>query len=152
MRLLMLAILGVISFAASAQDNYYFESTPVVFPKVSDCPEDNYLSKNVLIKLEQFNQIYTKKVELGGPQYIMSTEIIKPDLYYSIQKLSKYFCKSMKKGTITKDEAEAELVAILDKCFQIFSQDTTPIEAELRAVNNPEAIVGIFDKIVIKQE
>jgi len=152
MRLLLFILFGfVIQFSVCAQERYYFEKTPEIFPDISECPENEYLSKEVSIKLEQFNQLYTNQVERKGAHYIASTEIIKPDLYYSIQRLSKYFCKCMKKGMIKKDEAERELLVILEKCLQIASQDTRPVEAELRAANDPNAIVEIFDKIVIQQ-
>lgn len=153
MKLLVLAfILVLLSHYAKAQIEYVFESTPVKFPKVDECPQNDYLSKDVRIKLEQFNLVYTKKVEIGAPQFISSIEIIKPDVYYSIQKLSKYYCKCLKKGIISQAAVEDELAAILDKCFQIFEKDTKPIEAELRATNNPEDIVNVFDKIVIRQQ
>jgi hypothetical protein len=51
---------------------------------------------------------------------------------------------------MVRENAENELKSILDKCIQIVSKDTTPIEAELRAANNPAEIVGVFNKIVIK--
>jgi hypothetical protein len=79
-----------------------------------------------------------------------STEIIKPDLYYSIRKLADYYCRCLKKGSMTREKAEDILKSVLDKCIQIASKDTTPIEAELRAANNPQEIVGVFDKIIIK--
>ena len=147
---LMLCFVFVTVVFASAQEQYVFESSPITIPKIEQCPEDNYLSENVRMKLEQFNLIYTRKVERGSPQYMAATEIIKPDLYYSIQKLTRYFCKCMKKGTIGKASAESELASILDKCFQIVSQDTTPLEAELRATNNPEEMIHVFAKITIR--
>ncbi|WP_163711841.1 hypothetical protein [Mangrovibacterium lignilyticum] len=56
----------------------------------------------------------------------------------------------MKKGILQKEIAEDEFRKILEKCLMIVEKDTTPLEAELRATNNPAEIVGVFDKIVIK--
>lgn len=136
--------------AAKAQQSYVFESSPVSYPKIEDCPQNDLLSPELRIKLEQFNQIYSKKVSTGAPDFQTSIEIIKPDLYYSVQKLSKYFCKCLKKGILQKDQAENEFRIILEKCLQIAQRDTSPIEAELRTTSNPIEIVCIFDKIVIK--
>ena len=50
-----------------------------------------------------------------------------------------------------KENAEDEFRKILEKCIQIVQEDTSPLEAELRATSNPVELVGIFDKIVIKK-
>ena len=148
--LLLVCIGGLLTFAANAQENYIFEGVPVIYPKIVDCPQNQYLSKDVRVKLEQFNLLYSKKVSMGAPDFQTSIEIIKPDVYYSVQKLSKYFCKCLKKGTIQKEKVEDEFKDILEKCLQIAQKDTSPIEAALRSTNNPVEIVGIFDKIIIK--
>lgn len=152
MRILLLFTLSV-WFAASsafAQKSYVFESSEVELPQILDCPQNEPLSPGLAIKLEQFNQLYSKKITLGAPSFQTSIEILKPDLYYSVQKLSKYFCKCLKKGILRKEQAETEFETILDKCLQIASRNTTSIEAELRSATNPTEIVGIFDRIVIK--
>ncbi|MFV0376620.1 MAG: hypothetical protein ACK5JD_04870 [Mangrovibacterium sp.] len=138
------------AIAANAQQSYIFESSPISYPQIKDCPQNDLLSLELSIKLEQFNQLYSKKVSTGAPDFQTSIEIIKPDLYYSVQKLSKYFSKCLKKGTLQKDQAENEFRTILEKCLQIAQRDTSPIEAELRTTSNPAEIVCIFDKIVIK--
>jgi hypothetical protein len=51
---------------------------------------------------------------------------------------------------MTREKAEDTLKSVLDKCIQIASKETAPIEAELRMANNPQEIVGVFDKIIIK--
>lgn len=146
----MLTILLLIGFAAKAQDLYVFEGTEVRFPVIDCFHQEVYLSEDLCLKLAQFDLMYTKKIKNSTQRVMPSTEIIKPDLYYSIRKLADYYCKCLKKGIVTPEKAEKELKSILDKCIQIASRDTTPIEAELRAANNPQEIVGVFNKIIIK--
>lgn len=152
MRYLMIVLfVGCCAVCGKAQEKYVFnaDNRPTV-PKIDECPPNQYLSEDIRIKLAQFDQIYSKKIMMGAPEFQTSFEIIKPDLYYSVQKLSKYFCKCMKKGTIKKETAENQFGKILEKCISIVKEDTSPLEAELRATSNPVELVGIFDKIVIK--
>lgn len=146
----LVTLIVLFVFSAKAQEKYVFESSKIEYPKIEDCPQNDLLSPDVRIKLEQFNQLYAKQVSTGAPDFQTSFEILKPDLYYSVQKLSKYFCKCLKKGTLQKEVAENEFRVILEKCLQIAQRDTAPIEAELRVASNPTDIVGVFDKIVIK--
>ena len=151
MKLLLFCLFFIfLSVVGRCQKQYVFDSRPVKYPEVKECPDDEYLSRDVRMKLAQFDLIYTKTIDPTSSRFIPSMEIIKPDLYYSVQKLSKYFCKCLKKGTIPKQEAENQFRNILDKCIQIFSCDTGPIEAELRATNDPKDIVSVFNKIVIR--
>lgn len=140
----------LIAFDAKAQDLYVFEGSAIEFPEIDQYHQEVYLSQDLCLKLAQFDMVYTKKMDHSSLKVMPSTEIIKPDLYYSIRRLADYYCKCLKKGVVTKEKAENELKSVLDKCIQIASKDTAPIEAELRAANNPQEIVDIFDKIIIK--
>ncbi|PTN09329.1 hypothetical protein [Mangrovibacterium marinum] len=139
-----------IAWGTEAQEKYVFHADSLSFPIIEECPPNEYLSIDTRIKLAQFNQMYSREINMGAPNFQTSVEILKPDLYYSVQKLSKYFCKCLKKGIIKKDEAEIEFRSILDKCMLIVQKDTSPLEAELRATSNPSEIVGIFEKIEIQ--
>jgi hypothetical protein len=142
--------LVLITFTAKAQDLYVFESSAVEFPEINQFRQEVFLSKDICLKLAQFDMVYTRRIDRSTRQVMPSTEIIKPDLYYSIRKLADYYCKCLKKGIVSKEKAESVLKSVLDKCIQIASKDTGPIEEELRAANNPQEIVGVFDKIIIK--
>jgi hypothetical protein len=144
------SFLILMTFAVKAQDSYVFEGTVIDFPEINRYHQEVYLSKDLCLKLAQFNLIYTKKIDRSTDKTIPSTEIIKPDLYYSIRKLTDYYCKCLKKGIVSHEKVEDELKSVLDKSIQIAYQDTRPVEAELRAANNPQEIVGIFNKIIIK--
>lgn len=146
----LIVVLFFLGFSATGQDLYVFEGTEVEFPVIDRFHQQNYLSQDICLKLAQFDLVYTRKIKDSAQRIMASTEIIKPDLYYSIRKLADYYCKCLKKGIVTQEKAENELKSILDKCIQIASKDTTPIEAELRAANNPQEIMGVFNKIIIR--
>ncbi len=147
---ILFCLLSFMTVCTEAQEKWVYEATPLSLAPIAECEQNQYLSEDVRMFLSKFNQVYSKKVNMGAPDFQTSIEIIKPDLYYSVQKLSKYFCKCMKKGTLEKNVAEDEFRNILKKCLQIVQRDTSPIEAELRATNNPADIVGVFDRIVIE--
>ncbi|MGV8096643.1 MAG: hypothetical protein AB2L24_32705 [Mangrovibacterium sp.] len=142
--------LVLITFTAKAQDLYVYEGSAIEFPVINQFRQEVYLSKDLCLKLAQFDLVYTKRIDRSGKQVMPSTEIIKPDLYYSIRKLADYYSKCLKKGIVSREKAEDVLSSILDKCIQIASKDTAPVEAELRSANNPQEIVSVFDKIIIK--
>ncbi|MGQ8335368.1 hypothetical protein ACUNWD_02385 [Sunxiuqinia sp. A32] len=150
--LLLFLLVYLISQVVFSQEEYVFNIDSVTCPKVAvnDCQSLPYMSADVSVMYEQFNRMYTRKIDCGPPAHISSVEIDKPDLYYSIKKLSKYYFKGLKKGIIDKNEAEKELQDILQKCMALHSLKTSPIEQELKAANNPTEILGIFQKIVIE--
>ncbi len=143
-------IIVLLTLAAKAQDLYIFESSKIEIPEINQYRQDANLSRELCLKLAQFDLMYTNRIDRSTRQIMPSTEIKKPDLYYSIRKLTDYCCKCIKKGSMPREKAEDVLKSVLDKSIQIASLDTTPVEAELRTANNPQEIIRIFDKIVIK--
>ncbi len=150
--LLLISLIVGVNLSLTAQDKYVFKADLSECPEVKevDCQMIPYLSKDVSIKMAQFCEVYTKKVEFGSHEQYSSLEIDKPDLYYSIQKLSKYYCKGLKKGILNKEEAESELNEILEKCLAIHSQETQPLEEELKAAGKPVEIVQVFHKVILE--
>lgn len=143
-------ILLFIIVSSKAQDVYQFKNTKSDLPEIRECKLDDLLGETISLKLEQFNRVYTKKVNCGPPSFITSTEIQKPDLYYSVQKLVKYYRKCLKKETLSHEKIEKQMVDILNKCVQIVNQETKPIEQELRNANNSKEIAGVFERIIIE--
>jgi hypothetical protein len=150
MKLSVLVFLLFVSISTNAQDVFQFKNIACNFPEVKECDSDDLLGEVLTQKLEQFKLVYTKTVNCGPPAYIVSTEIQKPDLYYSVQKLIKHYRKCLKKETLPKEKIENEMAEIINKCLLIFNQETGSVEQELRAANNSEEIIGIFKKIIIE--
>jgi len=93
--------------------------------------------------LGQFFEIYTDTIPSYGRD-LPSIQIKKPDLYYSIKKISDYYSKCIKKGLLSEDQAEKEFKTILEKCILIYPDNTDKLEADLRSNNHPENIIKIF--------
>ncbi|MGQ7869940.1 hypothetical protein [Sunxiuqinia sp. sy24] len=140
----------LIALSSKAQETFQFKQTTYDFPEIEECNYDKLLGERLSIKLEQFNRVYTKKVNCGPPNYISSLEIQKPDLYYSIQKLTKHFRKCKKKAILSQDKIEKEMVEIINKSILIFNQKTDSVEQELRQANNSKEIIGVFERIIIE--
>lgn len=150
MKLTVCVCFLLIAVSSRAQEYFQFKQIACNFPEVKECNYDNLLGKAVSIKLEQFNQVYTKMVNCGPPSYISSVEIQKPYLYYSIQKLTQHYRKCLKKDTLPQEKIEKEMVDILTKSILIFNQPTDSVEQELRQANNSKDIIGVFDRIIIE--
>ena len=150
MKILIFGLLLLIAASLKAQNSFQFKKIACNFPTIQDCNHNDLLGDTVAIKLEQFNQVYTKKVLSGPPAYNTSLEIQKPDLYYSVQKLTAYYRKCLKKETLPKEKVEKDMVDIINKCLLIFNQNTKPVEQELRSANNSKEIIGVFRKIIIE--
>ncbi|MGE4585720.1 MAG: hypothetical protein AB7D05_00075 [Mangrovibacterium sp.] len=138
------------SFVLRAQDSYVFESASIELPEINQYQKEVYLSQELCLKLAQFNELYTQKIDRTRQNTMPATEILKPDLYYAICRLKDYYCKCLKKGILEQQEAEKRLQSVLEKSMQLISQDTRLLEAELRLSSKPKDIAGIFEKIIIK--
>ncbi|WP_053180041.1 hypothetical protein [Sunxiuqinia dokdonensis] len=140
----------LIAISSKAQEIFQFKQTPCDFPEINDCNLDKLLGETLSVKLEQFNQVYTRKVNLGPPSYTASIEIKKPDLYYSVQKLTNHYRKCMKKEILSQEKIEKEMVEIINKSILIFNQETDSVEQELRQANNSKDIISVFERIIIE--
>lgn len=149
MKLLVFVILLFVVASAKAQDRFQFKKITCNIPEIEKCDHRDVLGDTVARKLQQFKMVYTKTINCGPPAYT-STEIEKPDLYYSVQKITNYYRKCAKKETMPKDLIEKNMVDILNKCLLIFSQNTKPVEQELKTANNSKEIIGVFKKIIIE--
>jgi len=96
----------------------------------------------------QFFEIYTDTIPCYGRD-IPSIHIKKPDLYYSIKKISNYYSKCIKKGLISENQVEKEFKTILEKCILIYPDNTKKLEADLRSNNHPKNIIKIFRMVKI---
>jgi hypothetical protein len=150
MKLLFCAACLFITLSTWAQEVFQFQGASCQIPEIKECAHDKLLGETISVKLEQFNQIYTKKVNCGPPSYISSVEIKKPDLYYSVQKLTHHYRKCMRKDILSLEKVEKEMIEIINKSIAIFNQKTDSVEQELRQANNSKEIIRVFDRIVIQ--
>ena len=146
----MLGGLLCVSCPLRAQQKYVFEETEVHIPDSNSIVNNKYLSAHLNKKLNEFYELYTKQVDMGAPYYQKTTEIFKPDVYYSVQRVSDYFSKCLKRGKLSPQKVDREFDSILGKALQIFSRQTGQLETELRKNNSPLKIIAVFNRVVIQ--
>jgi len=131
-----------------SQDGYVFKSHPIKPSMHTQCSFNKYFSQDLNLKMEQFLETYTDTIPCYG-RNIPSVQIKKPDLYYSIKKISDYYSKCIKKGLLPENQAEKEFKSILEKCILIYPDNTDKLEADLRSNNHPENMIKIFRLVKI---
>ena len=78
------------------------------------------------------------------------TIVVKPSIYYSLQKLNKYFKKQVKDGIMTEEEARQELNQYLDIAISIVVENTESLESDLRKAKKPDEISKVFSMVVLE--
>jgi len=130
------------------QDGYIFNSHPITPVIKTQCSFNKYFSPDLNLKLSQFFDIYTDTIPSYGRD-LPSIQIKKPDLYYSVKRISDYYSKCIKKGLLPEGQAEKEFKNILEKCIIIFPDNTDKLEADLRSNKNPENMIKLFKMVRI---
>jgi hypothetical protein len=111
--------------------------------------KSNFLGPDVARKTYIVKKTYTY-VEKGTPTSPGDkTVVLKPTIYYSLQKLNKYYKKEIRKGNIEESVAIERYKDILDKAFSIFNQDTDDFEAYLKSIKDTKDIEETFYNIIL---
>lgn len=152
-KLLSLFVLLVIGLVMYGQDTFLFRNTLDDTANVNvdySMASSHFLGNEVSYKMHLFKETYTY-VEQGTPMSPgVKTIVRKPNIYYAVRKLNKYYKKQIRKDRIDETEARKRMVSILNKCFVIFDQDTTDFEDYLKSLKQPDDIEAAFDKIVLQ--
>jgi len=145
---LIFCLIFLFSESSWCQDGYVFKSHPLKPCIETQCTFNKYFSPDLNLRMGQFIDTYTDTIPSYGRD-IPSVQIKKPDLYYSIKKISNYYSKCIKKGILPEDQVEKEFKTILEKCIIIFPDNTEKLEADLRSNKHPENIIKIFRMVKI---
>ncbi|UCH13388.1 MAG: hypothetical protein JSV22_09750 [Bacteroidales bacterium] len=76
--------------------------------------------------------------------------VVKPSIYYALQKLNKYFKKQVKDGMMTEEEARQELNQYLDIAISIVVENTESLENDLRKAKKPDEISRVFSMVMLE--
>ncbi len=76
--------------------------------------------------------------------------VVKPSIYYALQKLNKYFKKQVKDGIMTEEEARQELNQYLDIAISIVVENTESLEDDLRKAKKPDEISKVFSMVMLE--
>ncbi len=75
------------------------------------------------------------------------TIVRKPDIYYAMKKLYKYYRKGIKKGIVDEAHAEENIIRNVHKCYAMLYEDSSAFEEYLRTLKKPEDIEKAFDRV-----
>ena len=104
----------------------------------------HYLGEEIAIKMQLMKEEYTYQIK-DEIALTESTEIEKASIYNSVNKVSKYLKKGIKKGEISEEEAKETLDKMLDVVINIRYQETAELEEELWGLKDPVALASFFD-------
>lgn len=152
-KIIAVAVVLCLGLYLNAQETFVFKNTL----QKSSPPEldyslasSHYLGQDIANKMHLIKETYTY-VEQGTPMSPGQKVIVKkPQIYYAIRKLNKYYKKAIKKGSLSEPEAIDLLNETLDKAFVIFDQETQEFEDYLSKQKKPEDMEQAFAMIELK--
>lgn len=148
--ILLLAVLLYSPIQAQEEEKFVFENSvsaldysDVNLQQVKDHP----LGREVAIKLTLINDRFTYVVEPTPTTPSSRTEVIKPAIYNSIQKLNRYYKKSVKKGVLEPDVARTEFLKYINYALILYGEDTDNFEHSLGKAKKIEDITALYNQI-----
>ena len=135
-----------------AQTNYTFDyMEQEVSEVVSIHIPQHALGEEIATKMQLMSESYTYKVTdaISGNE---STEIEKPSILTSVNKINRHIKKAVKKGKMTKEEGTQTLSTVLKIALNIRHQNTEEFEAELWKISDTAEMLELYTKRVTMEE
>lgn len=108
----------------------------------------HFMGDEIAKKLYLLKETYTWKEEASPLVTTPTTHIEKPDIYYTVKKLEKYYKKGIRKGWIEEKDAVAQYSRVLDIALFIYDQQTQDLENLLDNIKDEDQVLSVFtDKI-----
>lgn len=135
-----------------SQEQYMFNYVNI--PSVDSPVNEDYVRKNVLgesisLRLALLREIYTWVEEGDSMSPGEKINVEKPSIYYAVRKLSGYYKKAIKKDEVKLSDASEEYLMVLEKSIALRKQDTSDLEEELSALNDPKEVIDLFKNRVL---
>ena len=113
-----------------------------------DLLQDHVFGPLVSRKLYLLGSKYTFQVPVvpGNPQ--TKTVIRKVAIYEAVQKIEHYLKKSVRKGTLSQEEAVKSFNCVLDVALNVFAADSNNFEKEIVKTDDPTTLIILFTKRV----
>jgi len=109
----------------------------------------HFLGSEIAKKLYIIKKTYTY-IEKGSPTSPGDKTIVrKPVIYYSLNKLNRYYKKQLKKDRMEESVARERYNDVLNKAFSIFDQNTDDFEEYLKGLKDPADIEELFHNIIL---
>ena len=109
-------------------------------------PLGDYIARKFYMLKESYTYVERATPTSPGEKTI----VVKPSIYYSLQKLNKYFKKQVKDGIMTEEEAIKELSQYLDIAISIVVENTESFENDLRKAKKPDEISKVFSMVMLE--
>ena len=151
-KMLQSVLVGVFissAIAAQSQDSFSFRYNMEEQNEIQDINglKEHFLGEDIAKKFLLLKESYTYMIEDELTQN-RNTIVEKPSIYYSCKKVSKYMKKAIKKGSLTEDEAKAQLDNILNIALNIRYQETEKVEAILWEIKDPNQLMAFYKEKV----
>lgn len=144
-KLLVVAILTVPFTYLNAQ-KYQFEYREKEQEPIQGISyKKHFLGDEIAQKIQLVKEAYTYSLE-NEITRVSSTAVEKPSIYYSVNKVNKYIKKSLKNGSMTKEDAIQVLDNMLNVVINIRYQETEELEQELWSVKDPVTITSLYNE------
>lgn len=105
------------------------------------------LGDTITMLLNKFENDYVYYEQGTGAYAVEEKKIIKPVIYKSVKKVSKYYEKKVDKGEITERNAYVRVKSILAKAIKIRNYYSEDVELDLKRIKKAADIEEYFDKI-----
>lgn len=112
--------------------------------------QGHYLGDEIARKLLIIQELYTHTVPGTPTNPGTQTIIDKPNIYYGIKKIDKYYKRAIRKDDITEEQARKEFRHFLNIGISIVHQDTEEFEEFLKNNRKREETVEAFSTVKLK--
>ncbi len=119
--------------------------------EIEDYPE-HFLGDEIARKYAAIKKVYVRRREVSVGFSNTSVTIVKPLIYNTINKINTYLKKSIKKNSITKEEAKELLTMCLDVVYVAFYEDTDALEDVLKKTKDIDELISILSNVQLIAE
>lgn len=97
-----------------------------------------------------FKNLYTFVDSGDASSRSVTTNVLKPSIFHSINRLNNYFRREVRSGNLDKAVAKQKLIRVLNIGLSVYDQPTAGLEAALREAKEPSEIIAVFDRVVLQ--
>jgi len=123
--------------------------------------EELYAIDKTMLTLHPFGDLVARKLYLLQNAYTYveppsptspgeKTIVRKPTIYNTVLKLNRNLKKMVKKGTMDKDTAVADLNLCLDVALSLSAEESGDFESELKKAKSPDQIIQVFKMVELR--
>lgn len=125
-------------------------STERVIAGISDYP-DHDLGSTIARKLAAIKKLYLLRYETKVAFTDTEVEVQKPDILAAVEKLDKYYRKSVEKNEISRQDASFQFSKYLDIAYSAFFEETISFEKELHAAKKTTELIAVFNRVILEE-